>query len=376
MLPAIPAVAARAIPHPRLRLALANAGRLEANDQFNWDLSLRLVNGLDVGIYSDSVTCVFEDLDPGETRAPRRRPLTVGALARILGSISAGDSASVEFAGVEQAEHSRLTFRAHVHTAAGRSYFASTTAEIAPGSTSRLYPSSSLESGGHRIEYVFIPAMRGTPPAPGLLLVHGHGSHARLLLPQAWELAGKGYAVMLVSQPGYGKSEGPADLMGPATVHAVGAALDRLKRTPGVDSTRLGVWGFSRGATAAALLAQQRDDIAAIVAQSGIYDLWATWRDTKVPGFRETIVREAGRDSAAWRARSPAAGTHPPQAAFLMLHGEKDVNAPFPQAQAYSWSLRRSTVCETSFIEDAEHLIPWPQASKVACEFLGRRLKL
>jgi dipeptidyl aminopeptidase/acylaminoacyl peptidase len=211
--------------------------------------------------------------------------------------------------------------------------------------------------------------------APAVMLVHGHGASARTMMRAARIVAARGFFVALPSQPGYGRSDGPADMMGPATVAALGAVLDSLAATPGVDRARLGMWGLSRGATAVACLAARRTDVRAIVLQSGVYDLQATYRETKLPGYRETIVAEAGRDSAAWRERSPlsiAANIH---AATLVFHGEKDDRAPVAPAHAFAAALEKAgTLVESQFVAEGGHVLSPALTNRAALEFLTKRL--
>jgi dipeptidyl aminopeptidase/acylaminoacyl peptidase len=228
-------------------------------------------------------------------------------------------------------------------------------------------------AGGKKVECVlFRSTVEGA--APGLLLVHDHGSHARRMMGPATGLATRGYTVMLVSLPGYGLSEGPADLGGPRTVAALGAALDRLKRTPGVDSTHLAAWGIGRGAGPVASLATGRGDLAAVVLQSGIYDLWATSRAT-APEFRETIVREAGRDSSAWRARSPLLRAASVKAATLVLHRESDNLVPADPARGFAAAIQAAGgTVESKFFPGTEHALSRSDVNRSALAFLAGKL--
>ena len=357
-------------PQPSLHVAPS----LKATDMFVWWFPVVVNNSLAVGLYNDSLVCEVEDLGPGETRAARKQRFLL-PVARALPSISAGDSGQINYRSTAIVERARLTFRLHAHDSQGRKHLLTAVVEAMPGPTSKRFPSTFIESQGRKVECVLVSPPWPKPPSPGVLLVHGHASHARYLLDVAWQLANKNYYVMLVSQPGYGLSEGPADLMGPATVDALERALDRLRRTPGVDSSHVGAWGISRGATAVALLAERRSDLRAVVVQSGIYDLWATYRATRVKGFRETIVKEAGRDSAAWRLRSPGIEAERIKSAVLVMHGENDVNVPADQARTFAASLGRGTTVETRFFPGADHMLTAAQTQPVALDFLTRLLK-
>lgn len=174
--------------------------------------------------------------------------------------------------------------------------------------------------------------------APGVLLVHGEGEHARLWLGTALSLNLRGYGVVAVSLPGHGASTGPADLGGPATSVALDAAYEKLRQMPGVDATRLAVWGAGSGATAAALLTGRHADVSALVLQAGTFDLWSDYRAADARG-RAAIVAEAGKDSAGWRARSPLSSATGLKCHVLLIHGETDEVSPTASARAYGAAL-------------------------------------
>ncbi|MBI5710380.1 MAG: alpha/beta fold hydrolase [Candidatus Eisenbacteria bacterium] len=353
----------------------ADTSRITADEELHWTVPLRIRNRLDIGLYLDSLSLEVEDLGPGLTRVEPITVLPLQHMVRILPSLSAQQVGFIQYEGPAMAEHARLTFRLRAHDMEKNEYRLAAEVTAGPGPLSEKFPSRFLTVDGRKVEVVLIEA-GGDSLVPGLLLVHGHGAHARRMLAQGLQLARRGYTTMLVSMPGYGLSQGPADFMGPATVGAAMAALDALRQTKGVDQARLGVWGTSRGATVAMELAARREDLKAVVAQSGIYDLWACFRGTQLPGFRETIVAEAGGDSAAWRERSPTLAAGKVHAAVLMLHGERDRNVPFGQAKAFAEALQaRGVAVETKFFPEAEHQVPRPEAQKTTLAFLDRELR-
>jgi dipeptidyl aminopeptidase/acylaminoacyl peptidase len=363
------AAAPTAPPAPFLRLADEH---VEASDDLSWSIGFRIVNPTAGGLYPDSLWLAVEDLGAGQTRAERVRRTDLTFLLRVAGAVAAGDSAMLVYEGMATAERARLTLTLHAHGADGARRVLERTFEAGPGPGFAAHPSRTLTVQGRAVETVFVPAAGAAGPAPGVLLVHGHASHARLMLPVAHQLARRGLAVMLVSQPGYGTSAGPADLGGPATVAALGAALDALAREPGVDGGRLGAWGLSRGAGPLLALAATRPELRALVLQSGIYDLWAVHRGTALAGFPETIVAEAGRDSAAWRARSPLLAAARVRAAVLVMHGEKDTHVPAAQAHALAAALEATGRTVEPHFMPAGHVLAAGQAQRHAFEFLTR----
>jgi len=348
---------------------------LRTDADFSWSVTLELSNPGTAGLYLDSLTCDAEDLDPGETRAPRTTHLDLTRLIKLVPTLEGGGSNTFQHSNPALAEKAKLTYRLYAHRSDGRKENVEAVANIEPGA-SQEYASRFVQVDGKRIEYVIVPVLGTTLASPGLLLVHGNGSNARHMLRSARQLANRGYNVAVVSMPGYGQSEGPADFMGPLSVKAASLVLDTLARQPQVDPKRLGAWGFSRGATVVAELAARRKDLDAVVLQSGIYDLAAVHRGTQLPGFAETIVAEAGTDSAAWKERSPILRADRIQAAVLVLHGEKDSHVPAAQAHAMVAALEaKGKKPESKFYPTGEHQVPPADAQRLTMEFLTNHLQ-
>ena len=351
----------------------ADTSAIEADEHLQWQISFTVVNKFTVGMYLDSLFCTVEDLDPGETRTERVTRLDVSHV--VAGnSASAGDSYPFNYVAPAIAEHARLTFRLVISRADKTRNTLTTVIEALPGPVSRDHPSQFLTVNGRRLEYVMFRAPGDTTsPSPGLLFVHGRGDNARTMMRRGMRLAGLHFSVMLVSLPGYGLSEGPPDVVGPPSVQALGAALDQLEKTRGVDPKRVCAWGMSTGAAGVTLLAQKRADLKATVAEAGFYDLWSVYR--AVPKeMRETIVKAAGSDSNAWRARSAAYGTGKPTA-ILILHGEKDAGVPVAQARGFAESLKaRGVDVASRFFPNSVHELPLGEVMRTAVEFLDKRL--
>ena len=367
-----PAADSKAAPAPtEMPTFKADTSMIEADDHLQWSIPFTVENRFTVGLYLDSLFCEVQDLDPGETRAERVTRLDVSHI--VTGnSASAGEIYPFNYVAPAIAEHARLTFRLVVSRADKSRTTLTTVVEAMPGPISRDHPSEFITVNGRRVEVVFFTADHDS--APGLLVVHGRGGNARTLLRMGTRLVQLGYAAMMVSMPGYGQSEGPPDAAGPLTVQAVGAALDRLEATAGVDAKRVGAWGISNGAAAVTLLSQGRSDLKAVVAQSGIYDLWAVYRAMTVPALREAIVHGAGSDSAGWKKRSAALNPGKPNA-ILILHGEKDVNVPAQQAHGFADALKaRGVDVESRFFPNSGHELPPGEVMRTAIEFLDRRL--
>ncbi|HEV2799935.1 MAG TPA: prolyl oligopeptidase family serine peptidase [Pyrinomonadaceae bacterium] len=186
-------------------------------------------------------------------------------------------------------------------------------------------------SDGRNVEAVsFQPSGSGAFPA--LMLIPGYQRSARDYLPLGARLAGEGFASVAVTQPGFGKSEGQSDFVGPRTIAALVAGFNKFKREPYVDAGRMGVFGYSRGAMAASLLAVRLDDVRAAVFGGGIYDFKRAYDEIKDEGIRSNMEREAGLTPAAVRDRSSLLQMEKLRCPVLILHGERDENAPVSQA--------------------------------------------
>jgi len=167
---------------------------------------------------------------------------------------------------------------------------------------------------------------------PGVVLLSGLEG-AKTLITFGSMLAARGFACLAISEPGYGKSEGKPDFMGPASIKAFAVGFKRFKRESFVDATRMGIYGYSRGAMAASLLTIRLDkEVKAAVFGAGVYDLKKAYAETKFDGIRENIKAEAGLTEQAFKERSSILQVQKLNAPILIIHGENDDNVPVNQA--------------------------------------------
>jgi pimeloyl-ACP methyl ester carboxylesterase len=308
---------------------------VQASDDFQWSIPVRVVNGTDQGIYLDSLHIVIKDDYAGSRRRGQTWTFNVTSFTKILRSVSAHDSGQVTYQGPSYAEIANVTMRLHCHTGDGTMLTTpDATVQMAPSSISSRHPPLFLQTKNGRVEYSLVPELWPGRRSPGVLLIHGEDAQARDWLPVAWYVANHGFSCMLMSLPGYGLSEGPADFAGPRSVAAVNQVLDLLRRGPNIDSTRLAIWGISEGATVAAIVAAKRKDVGAVVLQSGLYDLADAMRTSQSKEFQRILETEAGPKSG-WKNRSPLLAQVRPAAPTLVLHGGDDRVVPVEQAKAY-----------------------------------------
>jgi dipeptidyl aminopeptidase/acylaminoacyl peptidase len=186
---------------------------------------------------------------------------------------------------------------------------------------------------GDAVEAIaFRPAAEGKYPA--VLLIPGFSKTARDYIPLGLRFAREGFACVAVSQRGFGRSAGQPDFVGPKTVAALEAGFRKFRAEPYVDRARMGLFGYSRGALAASLLAVRLNaaEVQAAVFAAGIYDFQKAYDDIRLPGIRANMEQEAGLSEAAVQARTSVTKMPALPCPVLILHGEKDENAPVSQA--------------------------------------------
>lgn len=347
----------------------------ETTDELLWQVPMRIQNTSEHGLYLDSLFLDVTDHDAARVHGPAVTRSNLTFLLNLRPSLSGNEDGYFQYSGPATTEHGTLVFTMLAHDQQGHHWTRQVQLETQPGPYWTGHPSQVVRAGGHRVEVVYVEPPDASTPHPGMLIVHGEGSDARRMLMLARVLVSRGYAVELVSLPGYGGTEGAADFAGPASVAAASAAFDALASTRGVDRTRLSVWGISRGATVALLLAAQRHDVAGVVAQSGVYDPWATWRAAAGGALGHALVAEAGGDSAAWRARAPLLAADRVKAAVFIAHGERDTDVPVAEARALAAALRAGgATVEEKYLPSGTHALGFGQVQRPALDFLARAL--
>lgn len=183
-------------------------------------------------------------------------------------------------------------------------------------------------------------AAPGSAPRPAVVVMHGWGANAGLMLPCARPLVEAGISVLLLDARCHGASDDEAFTSMPRFAEDMAAGLDWLRHDPGVDGRRLAVLGHSVGAAAALLCASQRSDIAAVVSlaafahpQEVMRRLLAEQHVPYVPlGWYVTrhVQRVIGHrfDTIAPLATLPRV-----RCPVLLVHGRDDHTTPFSDAE-------------------------------------------
>ncbi len=227
---------------------------------------------------------------------------------------------------------------------------------------------------GKAVEAIsFRPA--GDGPFPGLLLIPGYQRTARDFVPIGIRLANQGFACVAVSQPGFGKSDGPPDFVGPKTIAVLTEGYRKLRNEAYVDPVRMGIYGYSRGGMAASLLAVHLDDVKAAVFGAGIYDFQRAYDDSTLPEVRRNMRDEAdGMARAAVIERSSILQMERLKCPVLILHGGRDINVPVSQALLLRDRLNQlHKEFEIKLFPDREHSIG-PEVGDLVVDFFRRKL--
>lgn len=103
------------------------------------------------------------------------------------------------------------------------------------------------------------------PRAPALVVLHGWGGNAEMMLPLAAPLHQAGYTLLLVDARNHGMSDGDTFSSLPRFAEDLEHAIDWLKGDSGIEPQSIGLIGHSVGAGAALLTASRRIDVAAVV---------------------------------------------------------------------------------------------------------------
>lgn len=141
----------------------------------------------------------------------------------------------------------------------------------------RIAETGSLAQHGLSGSEVRIPTQRGRllfgwllPGAadmrtPGVVLLHGWGANAEMMLPLAGPLQAAGLTILLIDARNHGGSDSDSYSSMPRFAEDLDAAIDWLKTRPEVMPEQIAVIGHSVGAAAALLSASRRDNLAGVI---------------------------------------------------------------------------------------------------------------
>ncbi len=341
----------------------ATPDTIVAGIEETWPVTLQVRNGMEFGLYLDSLVVEVTPKHAGP--APRR--LVLRSLS--TGTVSAGDATRLDIGVPAGDTDASIALTLNAHTMRQPSIQLRDAVFARAFDLRRVCPSRVVKLAGRDVEMALLVAGDNTNGAGVLLLpdASGNGDAERRL---AIQLARGGFSSLVLLPPGSGRSKGPDDFAGPASLAAAQAALDTLAARGAGQEAKLAVWGRGHGGTLALLLAAKRPALGAVVAEGATFDPWASYRALPATA-RGAYAAAAGRDSAAWRARSPLANAAAVKSPVLVLHGERDATAPASAAHAFVSALQAaSATVESKFYPTAGDTLPATDAERLARRFL------
>lgn len=161
----------------------------------------------------------------------------------------------------------------------------------------------------------------------------------------------------------------------PATLDSYVGEYSGFKHESYVDAKRMGLFGYSRGAIAASLLAVSLNDVRAAVFGGGIYDFKKAYDEIKDEGIRKNMEQETGMKEEAIRQRSSVFQMKKLSCPVLILHGEKDENAPTSQAFLLRDRLAAlNKTFEIKIFPDKGHGLDMQEVFSNSVDFFKRKL--
>lgn len=234
-------------------------------------------------------------------------------------------------------------------------------------------------SDGNELEGLIItPDDNG--PHPLVIFIHGHNSVG------AWEnlytgylLQKAGFAVFIPSMLGYGFGpKSKPDFCGPKTVKGILDGMTEVKKLNFINKDKIGVWGISRGAIVASLIATKNPELVKVVVlQSGAYDIKKDYEWNKKPeGIKENMLAETDGTDTAWTERSSLHLANSIESPVLILHGEDDTTIDVDQARMLDKALKDlNKEHQTVIIPNAGHFITPQTRRNNTLPFLEKYLK-
>jgi len=211
---------------------------------------------------------------------------------------------------------------------------------------------------------------------PAILLIPGFRKSAFDFITRGITFARKGYVCLSITMPGFGRSEGNRDWVGPGTLKAIVEGYTKLRAEHFVDPNRIGVFGISRGALAASLLATGKIKVSAAVFASGLYDFRMAYDSEVDEEMKHNMQCETGVTEEAMLERSSVFTMNKLTCPVLILHGQDDKFNPIDQAYLLAQKLDElNKPYEKKFYENVGHDLGETDYMQRCIDFFNRALK-
>ncbi|SIS70446.1 alpha/beta hydrolase [Phaeovulum vinaykumarii] len=177
------------------------------------------------------------------------------------------------------------------------------------------------------------------PPVPAVLVMHGWGANASMMLEVAPPLAAAGHAVLLIDARCHGRSESDRFTSMPRFAEDVAVGLSTLRALPGIDPARIALLGHSVGAGAVLLHAARAGDVCAVISLSAfahpreVMQRWMAEFHIPFRGIGAYVLRHVQRViGVSFDEIAPVNTVAQVRCPVLLVHGREDETAPFADA--------------------------------------------
>jgi len=236
-------------------------------------------------------------------------------------------------------------------------------------------------ANGKTLHAWFIPAPGAAALAPAVILVHGWGGNAALMLPLARPLHEAGYAMLFVDARCHGASDDDAFASLPRFAEDAEHAFAWLSGRTGVDPQRIALLGHSVGAGAVLFAASRTPRVAAVVSVAAFSHPAAMMR--RWLAARRIPEKPIGRYILDYVEKTigyrfddiaPLATISRIRRPVLLVHGEDDEVVPIAEAEQI-FAARGDTPVERMTVSgDHESFADLEHHMERLVEFLNRAL--
>lgn len=235
----------------------------------------------------------------------RYRDLQSGASGRLYPSGGTGTGTELQYhSGTGWSTESPVTLNVRVHQEGSRVTGLDWKPKDEPERKAERLPLREEEirfrSGDLELYGKLVLPAEGEGPFPVVVLVHGSGSEAATLYyHRQYQFPAHGVATFVYDKRGTGRSAGKFTMRFDALAGDVLAAVERLRRHPGIDPERVGLAGYSQGGWIAPLAASQSPHVKFVLVGYGMLESPAreerleTLNTVRARGFGGPEVRKA-----------------------------------------------------------------------------------
>lgn len=196
--------------------------------------------------------------------------------------------------------------------------------------------------------------------APSVVMLHGWGGNAELMLPLAVPLHRAGLNILLVDARNHGRSDADSFSSLPRFAEDAGAAMDWVRTHSRDPMKRIVLLGHSVGAGAVLLEASRRDDVSAVISIAAFaHPAWMMRRYLdryRVPGLCKPWILRYVEWVIGYRFDeiAPLNTVCQIRCPVLLVHGTADTTVPVSDAQAIMAHCHENRL-ELLLIEDGAH---------------------